>query len=89
MTNDRGNVMYVGVTNNLLRRVEEHRSGKGSVFTTKYKVTVLVHFEQGTDIHGALSREKEIKSWRRQKKDDLVVKSNPEWQDLYPALRGA
>jgi len=89
MTNDRGNVMYIGVTNDLLRRVDEHRNGKGSEFTKKYNVTRLLYFEQGGDIHGALAREKELKGWRRQKKDDLVSKENPLWQDLYPALREA
>jgi putative endonuclease len=75
-------VMYVGVTNNLENRVAEHRSGKGSMFTSRYRVHALVHAEEYQYIEDAISREKEIKAWRRSKKDALVEATNPTWADL-------
>ena len=74
--------MYVGVTNNLENRVAEHRAGKGGAFTRQYKVTTLVYAEEYRYIEDAIAREKEIKGWRRSKKDDLVSTSNPSWADL-------
>ena len=74
--------MYVGVTNNLQRRVYEHKHKFVKGFTQKYNVNKLVYFEETTDIHAALEREKEIKKWRREKKDALVLKDNSEWKDL-------
>ena len=83
MTNPRRTVLYTGVTNNLRRRVLEHRSGNGGVFTRKYKVTKLVFFDCGDDIRGALAREKQIKGGSRLKKAQLVSTTNPEWKDLF------
>jgi putative endonuclease len=75
-------VMYVGVTNNLENRVAEHRSGKGSAFTRRYRVHTLVHAEEYRYVEDAIAREKEIKGWRRSKKDELVEATNPTWADL-------
>ena len=82
MTNAYNTVLYTGVTNDLHRRVLEHRSGKGSVFTKKYNVTKLVFYESGEDVNVAIFREKQIKAGSRQKKDDLINSLNPEWKDL-------
>ncbi len=82
MTNENGNVMYVGVTNNLERRLAEHRSGLVDGFTKKYNVRKLVYFEQTSSIEAAIAREKEIKKWRRDKKDALVKMLNPDFKDL-------
>lgn len=82
LTNWNNKVMYVGVTNNLQRRIYEHKHKFVKGFTQKYNVNKLVYFEETTDVHSALEREKEIKKWRREKKDALVLKDNSEWQDL-------
>ena len=74
--------MYVGMTNNLMRRLYEHKTKQVEGFTSKYNVHKLVHFEEFGNAYDAISREKEIKSWRREKKDQLVVAGNPEWNDL-------
>ncbi len=74
--------LYVGVTNDLVRRVYEHKQGTGAGFTAKYKITKLVHHEATTDVHAAISREKQLKAWRRSKKVGLVESVNPEWKDL-------
>ena len=76
-------VLYVGVTNDLLRRVIEHKSGKGGVFTSKYILNKLVYYEVGNEINYAILREKQIKGRSRQKKIDLINCVNPEWKDLY------
>ena len=83
MTNKHNTVLYTGITNDLHRRVIEHRSGKGGVFTNKYNIHKLVYFECGDDVEGALAREKQIKAGSRQKKIDLVNSMNPEWKDLF------
>jgi len=82
LTNASRRVMYVGVTNNLDNRVAEHRSGTGSVFTRRYRVDTLVYAEEYKYVEDAIAREKEIKSWRRSKKDALVASLNPSWADL-------
>jgi len=83
MTNRYHTVLYVGVTNDLLRRVIEHKSGKGGVFTSKYILNKLVYYEVGNEINYAILREKQIKGRSRQKKIDLINCVNPEWKDLY------
>ncbi len=83
MTNKYNTVLYTGVTNNLERRVLEHRSGKGSTFTGKYNVKKLVFFEVTNDINAAITFEKHIKAGSRQKKIDLIQSMNPEWKDLF------
>ena len=82
LTNWNHRVMYVGVTNDLVRRLYEHKNKLVSGFTKKYNVSKLVYFEETKDVHSALAREKEIKKWRREKKDALVVGVNPEWKEL-------
>ena len=74
--------MYVGVTNNLERRMYEHKNKLINGFTKKYNINKLVYFEETSDVNSAIIREKEIKKWRREKKDNLVLSSNPEWNDL-------
>ena len=82
LTNKNDKVMYVGVTNNLERRVHEHKTKMVPGFTEKYNVDKLVYFEETHDVRAAIAREKEIKKWRREKKNNLVVARNPEWKDL-------
>jgi putative endonuclease len=86
LTNWNNKVMYVGVTNNLIRRVYEHRQGIGSEFTRKYNVHKLVYYESFGNALMAIKREKEIKGWKREKKNALVSQMNPEWKDLYGGL---
>jgi putative endonuclease len=81
MTN-RSGTLYIGVTNDLIRRVHEHKTKQIEGFTKRYHLTKLVHYEVGEDIREAISREKELKGWRRSKKLDLINSSNPKWNDL-------
>ena len=82
LTNWNNHVMYVGVTNNLQRRIYEHKEKLIDGFTSKYNVNKLVYYQETTDIKCAISREKELKGWRRSKKDALVVTMNQNWEDL-------
>ena len=82
LTNWNNRVMYVGVTNDLIRRVYEHKGKLVKGFTEKYKIDKLVYFEETNDVIAALAKEKEIKRWRREKKNNLVLRMNPEWKDL-------
>ena len=82
LTNWNNKVMYVGVTNNLERRMYEHKHKLIEGFTQKYNVDKLVYFEETRNVYAALEREKEIKKWRREKKNALVLKGNEEWRDL-------
>ncbi len=81
MTN-RSGTLYTGMTNDLLRRVHEHKTGQGSAFTQKYRITRLVYYEETPDVRVAIAREKEIKGWLRKKKIDLIESLNPAWEDL-------
>jgi putative endonuclease len=81
MTN-RSKTLYTGVTNNLMCRAREHKTGSGSEFTAKYKLNRLVYFERFEDVHNAIEREKRIKGWLRLKKIALIVSANPAWKDL-------
>ena len=78
----RSRVLYVGVTNDLARRVHEHKQGLVPGFTSKYRVTRLVHFEGFPDIRDAIAREKAIKGWKRSRKISLIKLHNPTWEDL-------
>ena len=80
-----GNAMYVGVTNDLERRIWEHRTGKGSEFATKYRATRLVYSEEYDNPGDAIAREKQLKGWRRERKNELVRTINPEFRDLMPS----
>jgi len=81
MTNHSG-TLYTGVTNNLERRVYEHKHKLIPGFTLNYNITRLVYFESGPDIDSAIQREKQIKGWLRKKKIDLIESENPNWKDL-------
>ena len=78
----RSRVLYIGVTNNLPRRVYEHKCELIDGFTKKYKCKRLVYFESSNDINTILAREKQLKNWNRQKKMNLINGMNPEWRDL-------
>ncbi len=86
MASKKNGTLYVGVTNDLVRRVYEHREDRDHGFTTKYDVKVLVYFEPHDDIDRAIQREKNIKHWRRAWKIDLIEKANPTWDDLYNSI---
>jgi putative endonuclease len=78
--------LYIGVTNDLGRRVYEHRKGLAESFTKKYHVHRLVYFEQHSDIEAAIQREKRLKKWNRSWKIRLIEETNPNWSDLYPGI---
>ena len=75
-------VLYIGVTGNLQRRLYEHRNGLVDGFTKKYNVHILVYFETTSDVYGAISREKQLKNGAAQKKNELIRRTNPNWNDL-------
>ncbi|MCS3751984.1 putative endonuclease [Salinibacter ruber] len=75
--------LYVGVTNDIVRRVHQHRNGEGSDFVEEYDVTRLVHLEPFEDIEAAIRREKQLKAWKRDWKLDLIREHNPKWRDRY------
>lgn len=81
-----GGILYVGVTNDLVRRVYEHREGFAESFTKRYGIKMLVYFEAHETITAALQREKNIKHWSREWKVDRIVASNPGWRDLYDEI---
>jgi putative endonuclease len=83
----RNGTLYVGVSNDLVRRVWEHRQGIGG-FTTKYGVTRLVYFEDTPNVTAAIQREKNLKRWSRAWKIALIERANPEWGDLYHEIAG-
>ena len=82
LTNWNNKVMYIGVTNDLKRRLYEHKHQLVEGFTKRYNVHKLVYYEQTNDVHSALQREKELKGWRRARKDALVESMNLTWADL-------
>ena len=82
LTNQNNTVLYTGVTNDLQRRLYEHKKGINKGFTSYYNVNKLVYFEQFNDSNEAIKREKQIKGWTRAKKNALVNKENTEWKDL-------
>jgi putative endonuclease len=81
-----GRTLYVGVTNDLIRRIYEHREGLAESFTKRYGIKRLVDFEPHDTIAAALQRSKNIKHWSREWKNDLIVASNPDWRDLYDEI---
>ncbi len=82
MSNKTRSVLYVGMTNDLYRRYLEHKEGKITGFTQKYKCHDLLYFEEFKEVGDAISREKEIKAWRREKKEKLIATTNPEKRNL-------
>jgi putative endonuclease len=83
LANKKNGTLYIGVTNDLVKRVFEHKNDLVEGFTKKYGVHQLVYFEQTSDITSAITREKQIKKWRRQWKIELIEEKNPEWKDLF------
>ena len=81
LTNHTDKVMYIGVTNNLIRRVYEHKNEQLDGFTKRYHLHKLVYFEEYTEINNAIAREKQLKGWKRSKKNALVETKNPKWDD--------
>jgi putative endonuclease len=81
-----GGTLYIGVTNDLVRRVYEHKMGLADGFTKKYGIHRLVYFEQYSDIEAAILREKRLKKWNRAWKIQLIEELNPNWDDLYPQI---
>jgi putative endonuclease len=81
-----GGTLYIGVTNNLIRRMYEHRTGLVPGFTKQYRVHRLVYYEHHTDIEAAIRREKRLKKWKRAWKIRLIEELNPNWDDLYPQI---
>ncbi len=86
LSNRHNTTLYTGVTNNLFRRLLEHKSGEGSKFAKRYNLTKLVYFEVTNDINTAITREKQIKAGSRQKKIDLINSINPGWAELFDEL---
>ncbi len=86
MTNKNNSVLYTGVTNDLIRRVHEHKEKMTKGFTKKYNINKLVYYEAFDIVHNAIAREKQIKAGSRQKKIDLINSVNNEWEDLYDGL---
>ena len=82
LTTENNKVMYVGVTNNLQRRIYEHKNGLIDGFTKKYNVHKLVYFETTSDVKSAIEREKQIQGWTRAKKNALVETVNPNWDEV-------
>jgi putative endonuclease len=86
LTNWSNKVLYTGITNNLERRLYEHKNKLIKGFTGKYNVSKLVYFEDTTDVRAAIEREKQIKGWSRVKKNQLIETMNPKWKDLSEEL---
>ncbi|MBV8062329.1 MAG: GIY-YIG nuclease family protein [Nevskia sp.] len=82
----RNGTLYVGVTSNLIGRVWQHKNDEADGFTKKYRVHTLVWFEQHENAESAITREKQIKEWKREWKLELIEKSNPTWRDLYDEI---
>jgi putative endonuclease len=88
LASKKNGVLYIGVTNNLIKRVCQHKNNIAEGFSRNYNVHKLVYFEQTTDIKSALMREKQLKKWKRDWKIELIEQNNPEWKDLYFELGG-
>ena len=86
ISNKTGEVLYIGVTNNLISRITKHKENEGSVFTKRYNVQKLLYFEEFSDIKQAIEREKQLKNWHREWKINLIKSVNPEMKDLFPDL---
>lgn len=82
ITNKKNGTLYIGVTNDLVRRLDEHREGNGSEFANKYGLTRLVYCEEYFTSLDAISREKQLKNWKRQWKIDLIEETNPSWDEI-------
>lgn len=83
MSNSKRTTFYIGVTSSLKTRIADHKNGMGSEFTTKYKLTDLIYYEEFTDIYQSIDREKQLKNWHREWKINLIKSVNPDMKDLY------
>ena len=83
LASKKNGTLYIGVTNNLIKRIYEHKNNLVEGFTQKYDVHQLVYFEQTGDVNSAITREKQMKKWRRQWKIELIEEKNRDWKDLY------
>jgi len=88
MTNAPHGTLYIGVTANLAARIHQHRTGKGSAFCREHGLYRLVYIEPHARIDEAIAREKALKAWKRRWKIDLIVKTNPLWEDLFDTING-
>jgi putative endonuclease len=88
MTNQHDSVLYIGMTNNLARRISEHRSGEFSGFATDYRCYKLIYYEHYFDVRDAIERETQLKKWSRGKKVALINRMNPRWFDLSEEVLG-
>ena len=89
MTNRSDGVLYTGVTNDLIRRVYEHKTHiDPKAFTTRYNIEKLVYYEQYSEPEYAIAREKQIKGWNRTRKNKYISEMNPDWKDLYEEING-
>ena len=88
LASQRNGTLYCGVTNNLVRRLHEHREGLADGFTKGYEVKMLVWFESTPSVEAAIQREKQIKNWKREWKIALIERANPAWRDLYREILG-
>jgi len=86
LASKKNGTLYIGMTNDLIKRVFEHKSDPIEGFTKKYSVHTLVYYERFSDVYSAIAREKQMKKWKRQWKIELIEKNNPRWQDLYSEL---
>ena len=86
LTNKNNSAVYIGVTNDLRRRLSEHQNEQLGGFTQKYHVHKLVYFEEYSDVKAAIAREKQLKHWNREKKNGLIESLNPDWNDLGEAF---
>ena len=88
LTNKMDGTLYIGSTNDLMKRVKEHKDKIVKGFTAKYNTDMLVYYEDGGDMYTARTREKQMKAWKREWKIKLIEKMNPEWKDLYCEMLG-
>jgi len=88
LTNRYNEVLYIGMTNNIIRRMFEHKNKLVEGFTQKYNLTKLVYYEIATDVKSAINREKQLKNWHREWKINLITEFNPEWKDLSKEIQG-
>jgi putative endonuclease len=86
ISNFNNKVLYIGVTNDLKRRIYEHKNKSIKGFSSKYNINKLIYFEQFNDINEAIQREKQLKKWNRSWKDELIKKLNPKWNDLFDEI---
>jgi len=86
LTTRNNKLLYIWITNNLIRRIYEHKEKLVEWFTSKYNINKLVYYEETNDVNSAINREKELKWWLRIRKDELINKMNPDWLDLYDEI---